>query len=105
MKFNFDHISFSEVQGYSLLKTKKGSISADATKAKNLVRTEILLQTLLNAPKDGLLKEDSVLDFYAAIATNCKDLRPYVLSSSFREIFDEKTLAINQNTADRHGRT
>lgn len=105
MKFNFDHISFSEVQGYSLLKTKKSSISADATKTKNLVRTEILLQTLLNAPKDGLLKKDSILDFYAAISRNCNDLRPHILTDRFTKIFEERTLAINKNTADRHGRT
>lgn len=101
MKFDFSDISYSNVQGYPVHKNLQSNRS-DAERAERAGRTEQaersermqqagnLLHTLLTEPKKGLLKKDSVSDFYSDLASPSTQKR---------------NLAINKNTADRHGRT
>ncbi len=105
MKFNFDNISYAEVQGYSLL--KKTSTKKTETEPEN--GAERLLNTLLTEPKKGVPKKDRVSDFYSAIKDSSKGLFRYAHTDRISDLASpspQKTnLAINQNTADRHGRT
>lgn len=89
MKFDFNHISFADVQGYSILK-EKPSDHSKAERSERMKQAGNLLNTLLTEPEKGLLKKDSVSDFYSDLAS------PSIPKSN---------LAINKNTADRHGRT
>lgn len=101
MKFDFNHISFADVQGYSILKeessnrsdaerTERGGRTEQAERAERVKQAGSLLNTLLTEPEKGLLKKDTVSDIYSDLA-----------SPSTRK----RKLAINKNTADRHGRT
>jgi|TARA_R100000005_G_C4999327_1_gene206057 hypothetical protein len=104
VKFNFDHLSYSDIQGYSMLK-KSSSSRSDAERSERGIRAGKLLDTLLGEPKGGLRKKDSVSDFYSAIGgKGVSQYAPTTIdsaSSSTQKI----NLAINKNTADRHGRT
>ena len=64
--------------------TSKRSESEQSTEAKEL------LNTLLTEPKKGFREKDSISDFYSDLASAKTEKR---------------NLAINKNTADRHGRT
>ncbi|MEQ8523662.1 hypothetical protein [Gracilimonas sp.] len=89
MKFDFNHISFADIQGYSMLK-EESSNRSDTERAERIKQAGSLLNTLLTEPDKGLLKKDSVSDFYSDLASPSTQKR---------------NLAINKNTADRHGRT
>ena len=103
MKFNFDHISYSDVQGYSMLKGESTHHS-DAERTERGNRAMKLLDTLLGEPEGGLSKEDSVSDFYSAIGS--KGISQYAPTKDLASPATQKrNLAINKNTADRHGRT
>jgi len=62
-----------------------------------------LLDVLLKEPKEGTPKTDAISGFYSAIAKERKK-RPE-RSGSGSASTQHRNLAINQNTADRHGRT
>ncbi|WP_421773857.1 hypothetical protein [Gracilimonas sp.] len=89
MKFDFNHISFADVQGHSMLK-EEPSDRSNAERTERVKQAGNLLNTLLTEPDKGLLKKDSVSDFYSDLASPSTQKR---------------NLAINKNTADRHGRT
>lgn len=101
MKFDFNHISFADVHGYSMLKeessnrsdaerTRRGGRMEQRERAEKVKQAGNLLKTLLTEPEKGILKKDSVSDFYSDLASPSTKKR---------------NLAINKNTADRHGRT
>jgi hypothetical protein len=97
-------MSYADVNGYSLLK-KRPSRRSDAEHSERGIQAGKLLDTLLIEPTGGLSKEDSISDFYSAIGD--KGVSQYYpttneLASSSPQ---KRTLAINKNTADRHGRT
>jgi hypothetical protein len=121
VKFNFDHLSYSDVQGYSLLKESSDKPS-DAERSERGIRAGKLLDTLLGEPKGGLAKEDSVSDFYSAIRVKGDielHFQQYESNQILNQVQDDnslsddeqkastqkRNLAINKNTADRHGRT
>jgi hypothetical protein len=104
VKFNFDHLSYSDIQGYSMLK-KSLSSRSDAERSERGIQAGKLLDTLLEEPKGGLSNEDSISDFYSAIGG--KGVSQYAPTTiDLASSSPQKTnLAINKNTADRHGRT
>ncbi len=102
MKFNFDDISFADVQGYSML--KKSRTRQD--QQKHSEQAGSLLNTLLTKPDKEVSATDSVSRFYSAL----KRRREEALQTPRSEPSSEKkehlrNLAINKNTANRHGRT
>jgi hypothetical protein len=93
------------VKGYSLLKkTSEGTIK---TEPEN--RADKLVDTLLTEPKKGLPKKDRISDFYSAIKGGSKGIFRNAHTKRISDLASpssQKTnLAINKNTADRHGRT
>lgn len=82
MKFNFDHISYTDLRENSV------SNRSNAEHSKSVVEpsdTEKYVNTLLDQSVETSKQGDTISEFYSDLKTG-------------------KNLAINQNTADRHGR-
>ena len=102
MKFNFDQLSYADVQGYSLLKESRNQHS----KKEHSERAGNLLHTLLTEPQKKVPQKDSVSDFYTHLRKHLKNTSQYAPVEDLASPSTQKrNLAINKNTADRHGRT
>ena len=89
MKFNFSDILYANVQGNSLLgELPNGRNNSELTERG--AQALGVLKTLLKDPEKDASRNDSVSHFYSDLATPSTPKR---------------NLAINKNTADRHGRT
>lgn len=102
MKFNFDDISFANVQGYSMLKKSK----TRQTQQKHSEQAGDLLDTLLTKPEKEVSEKDAISRFYSALKRRREEaLQTSRSDPSSQKKEHSKNLAINKNTANRHGRT